>query len=111
MFLTTNHSDTNTSVLNKELGHVVESSLEKPPEEYRMTFALRELSGLNVGETAQLMNTTTSNVKVRLNRAKLMFRKEVEKAYSSEDIYEFNFIYCDNIENIVMKKIFELKNS
>ncbi len=41
------------------------------------------------------MNTTQSNVKVRLNRAKMMLRKEIEKTYTPEDIYEFNLIYCD----------------
>lgn len=111
MFLTTNHSDTNKSVLNRELSHVIESSLEKLPEAYRMTFALRELTGLNVAETAQLMNTTTSNVKARLNRAKLMLRKEVEKTYSSQDIYEFNLIYCDKIVDAVMEKISQNKVS
>jgi RNA polymerase sigma-70 factor (ECF subfamily) len=70
-----------------------------------MTFTLRELTGLNVSETAELLNITTSNVKVRLNRAKMMMRKEIEKIYSSEDIYEFNLIHCDKIVNVVMKKI------
>lgn len=108
MFLTTNHSDTNKSVLTKELSHVIEYAVQKLPEDYKMTFTLRELAGLNVSETAQVMNTTTSNVKVRLNRAKLMLRKEVEKLYSVQDIYEFNLIYCDKIVDAVMKKIFKL---
>jgi len=34
-----------------------------------------------------------------------MLRKEIEKIYSPEDIYEFNLIYCDKIVNEVMKKI------
>jgi RNA polymerase sigma-70 factor (ECF subfamily) len=58
-----------------------------------------------VADTAELLNITTSNVKVRLNRAKMMLRKEIEKIYSPEDIYEFNLIYCDKIVNEVMKKI------
>jgi RNA polymerase sigma-70 factor (ECF subfamily) len=111
MFLATNHSDTDKAVLNKELSHVIESSLEKLPEAYRMTFALRELTGLNVAETAQLMNTTTSNVKARLNRAKLMLRTEVEKLYSSQDIYEFNLIYCDKIVDSVMKRIAQIQSN
>ncbi len=111
MFPTTNHSDTNKSVLTRELSHVIESAVQKLPEDYKMTFTLRELAGLNVSETAQVMNTTTSNVKVRLNRAKLMLRKEVEKLYSVQDIYEFNLIYCDKIMDAVMKKIFKLNTN
>ncbi len=71
--------------------------------DYRMTFTLRELTGLSITETAELMSVTSSNVKVRLNRAKLMLRKEIEKIYSTADIYEFNLIYCDRIVNAVMK--------
>jgi RNA polymerase sigma factor (sigma-70 family) len=109
MFPTNNPNDTSKSVINKELSQVIEAALEKLPENYRITFTLRELSGLNVNETAEVMNTTTSNVKVRMNRAKLMLRKEIEKIYSAEDIYEFNLIYCDKIVDRVMNKILEIK--
>jgi len=105
MFLTTSHSNPDRSVVNKELKNVIEAALKNLPEDYRMTFTLRELTGLSVAETAELLNITASNVKVRLNRAKMMLRKEIEKIYSPEDIYEFNLIYCDKIVNEVMKKI------
>jgi RNA polymerase sigma-70 factor (ECF subfamily) len=108
MFMSENRSDTGASVLNRELSRIIESSLEKLPEDYRMTFTLRELTGLNVAETAELTNTTTANVKVRLNRAKVMLRKEIEKVYSADEIYEFNLIYCDKIVDNVMKRISEM---
>ena len=105
MFLTTNNIQPDKTVINKELNNVIEASLNKLPDDYRITFTLRELAGLSVSETAELMNITASNVKVRLNRAKLMLRKEIEKIYSSEEIYEFNLIYCDKIVDRVMHKI------
>lgn len=105
MFLKNNHSDTEKSVINRELNKVIEVSLEKLSENYRMTFTLRELTGLSVDETAEIMDTTASNVKVRLNRAKMMLRKEIEKTYTPEDIYEFNLIYCNETVDGVMKEI------
>ena len=105
MFLTTNHSNPDQTVINKELKNVIEAALRNLPEDYRITFTLRELTGLNVADTSELLNITGSNEKVRLNRAKMMLRKEIEKIYSPEDIYEFNLIYCDKIVNEVMKKI------
>lgn len=104
-----NNTDVIEMVMKKELKNVIEDSLSKISEEYRMTFALRELAGLSVNDTAELMNTTKSNVKVRLNRAKVMLRKEIEKTYSSEDLYEFNLIYCDRIVDNVLHKISFLK--
>ena len=91
--------------MNRELNHVIEKSLSKVPVEYRMVFSLREISGLNVAETAEALNITESNVKVRLNRAKNMLRKEIELIYNAEDIFEFNLIYCNEVVNGVMEKI------
>jgi RNA polymerase sigma-70 factor (ECF subfamily) len=34
-----------------------------------------------------------------------MLRKEIEKSYSPNDIFEFNLIYCDAIVNRVMNNI------
>ena len=95
--------------MNRELNHVIEKSLSKVPVEYRMVFSLREISGLNVAETAEALNITESNVKVRLNRAKNMLRKEIEQIYNAEDIFEFNLIYCNEVVNGVMEKIKTLK--
>ena len=108
MFLQDNHSDNGNSVINRELSKVIEACLQKLPNEYRTTFTLRELTGLSIAETAEVMHITPSNVKVRLNRAKAMLRKEIEKTYTPEDIYEFNLIYCDRIVDAVMKKIDDL---
>jgi RNA polymerase sigma-70 factor (ECF subfamily) len=111
MFSSSNHSDNGKSVINKELNNIIESCLRMLPDDYRITFALRELTGLSVAETAEIMHTSTSNVKVRLNRAKVLLRKEIEKTYSPEDIYEFNLIYCDQIVDAVMKKIYSMEGT
>ncbi|MBL7910550.1 MAG: sigma-70 family RNA polymerase sigma factor [Bacteroidia bacterium] len=100
-----NHAGTEKTVLNKELGHVLENALNKIPEVYRVVFTLRELNGLNVSETSEVTNITETNVKARLSRAKTMLRSEIEKMYSPEDIYEFNLVYCDRIVERVMLQI------
>ena len=91
--------------MNKELKHVIENALQNIPPNYRIVFTLRELGGFSVSETAAVLDIRESNVKVRLNRAKAMLRKEVEKVYSTEDVFQFNLIYCDKIVDGVMKKI------
>jgi len=101
-------SHTNTTemlLLNKELGTILENALEQIPQNYKMVFALRELSGLNVAETAEALDISESNVKVRFNRAKGMLRAEIEKTYSLDDIYKFTLVYCDKIVNHVISAI------
>ena len=105
MFTNKNNGNTEKTLLNKELSKVIEEAIEKIPFEYRMVFSLREINGMNIAETAEALDISETNVKARLSRAKAMLRKEIEKRYSSEDIYEFNLIYCDMMVKRVMDKI------
>lgn len=93
---------TEANVLNRELSIILEKSLEKIPVHYRTVFLLREVEGLSVAETADMLNLTAVNVKVRLNRAKTLLQKELEKYYSKAQLYDFNLVYCD----IVVKNVF-----
>ncbi|MFA5297300.1 MAG: sigma-70 family RNA polymerase sigma factor [Lutibacter sp.] len=97
--------DTNKTIMNKELNSVIENALLQISMDYRMVFILREVNGLNVKETADALNISEANVKVRLNRAKATLRENIEKSYSTEEIFDFNLIYCDAIVERVMKII------
>jgi RNA polymerase sigma-70 factor (ECF subfamily) len=107
LFSNNQYADTNKTIMNRELNFVIENALQQVPIDYRMVFTLREINGLNVAETADTLNISETNVKARLNRAKTMLRKEVEKSYSAEDIFEFNLVYCDAMVHRVMSKIKE----
>jgi len=96
-------------LMNKELGKIVEDALKNMPDDYKIVFTLRELNGFSVGETANVLNISEGNVKVRLNRAKSMLRTGIEKMYVPEDIFEFNLVYCDEIVNSVLKRISVIK--
>ncbi len=103
-----NSNETEKTIETRELSKILETSLSQIPLDYRMVFSLREVSGLNVAETAELMNISEANVKVRLNRSKAMLRREIEKNYAPTELFEFNLIYCDTMVNNVMKRINEL---
>ncbi|HQE11892.1 MAG TPA: sigma-70 family RNA polymerase sigma factor [Flavipsychrobacter sp.] len=100
--------DTQHIVQNRELGHILEEALGQLAEDYRMVFSLREINGLSVAETASVLNITEENVKVRLHRAKSMLRKEVEKSYSPNELFEFHATYCNAMTTRVMSIINEL---
>ncbi|MGN6194282.1 MAG: sigma-70 family RNA polymerase sigma factor [Ginsengibacter sp.] len=106
------HSTNNEKItVNKELGHIIENAIHQIPEDYRIVFTLRELNGLSVAETAEALDISESNVKVRMNRAKGMLQKEIKKMYSVDEIFEFNLIYCDAMVEKVMNRIADLKNN
>lgn len=105
MFSDNSQTDTNKIMMNKELNFIIENALTQIPLDYRMVFSLREIAGLNVAETAQSLDISESNVKVRFNRAKAMLRKQIEKSYIAAELYEFNLIYCDAMVLNVMNTI------
>lgn len=105
MYSNNRHTNPTETLINRELNHVIENSLGKVPMEYRVVFSLREINGLNLAETAEILNITEANVKVRLHRAKAMLRKEIEKVYSVEELFEFNLIYCDGMVERVMSTL------
>ena len=95
-----------TSIIDKrEIGALIEKALMRVPLDYRLVFTMREMNGFNVEETAKALNISSVNVRVRLNRAKALLRKEIEKVYSSEELFPFNLIYCDQVVSNVMGKI------
>ena len=101
--LYTNTDEPNMS--RKEMAKLLECSLEKLPIAYKTVFVLREMEGFSVAETASMLDISSINVKVRLNRAKTMLHKELEKLYSTSDLFEFNLVYCDEVVKNVFEKI------
>lgn len=99
------NNDTHQDILSKELGSVIETALENIPLDYKMVFSLREINGMSTEETAEALDITEANVKVRLNRAKGMLRERIQKAYTPEEIFEFNLVYCDAMVERVMSEI------
>jgi RNA polymerase sigma factor (sigma-70 family) len=92
-------------LINKELGHVLESALVQIPEKYRLVFVLREMEGLNIAETIDILGITEANVKVRLNRAKGMLRDSLSSYYKNDTIFHFHLSKFDLIVNRVLNFI------
>lgn len=92
-------------MMNVELKTILEQSIRELPDKYRAVFVLREIENLNVGETGECLSLTETNVKVRLNRAKAMLKKSLDKYYSKEDIFHFHLRRCDIITDAVMNHI------
>jgi RNA polymerase sigma factor (sigma-70 family) len=107
MFTPMQSASDDKNVVRREFSRILQNSLEQVPLSYRAVFILREVEGFSTADTADLLNITPMNVKVRLNRAKAMLQKLLEGLYSSSDLYEFNLVYCDAIVNKVFQKINE----
>ena len=71
-------------LLNEELSNTLKETISSLPEKYRVIILLRDMEGFGTDETAQILNLTPANVKVRLHRARLFLREKL-KAYYEPD--------------------------
>jgi len=90
-----------SAILNKELASVLEDALLGIQEKYRTVFVLREIEELSIAETAEVLDLTESNVKVRLNRAKTMLQQKLNNYYRNDAVFSFHLVRCDRVVNAV----------
>ena len=65
-------------LLNEELAEMIDQAILSLPEKYRMVIVLRDIEGFSTAETAQILELSASNVKVRLHRARLFLREKLK---------------------------------
>lgn len=58
---------------------LLDDALAKLDEKHRLVFMLRDVEGLSVRETAEALNLSEANVKVRLLRARLQLREQLTR--------------------------------
>jgi RNA polymerase sigma-70 factor (ECF subfamily) len=92
-------------VLNSELKTTLELSIRKLPEKYRTVFIMREMESMTVAETMDCLGLSAANVKVRLNRAKVMLRNELKDYLKGDDVFQLYKPHCDRIVSHVMGTI------
>jgi RNA polymerase sigma-70 factor (ECF subfamily) len=71
-------------LLNEELAGSINQGILSLPKKYRMVIVLRDVEGFSTAETAQILNLSPANVKVRLHRDRLFLRDKL-KGYFDND--------------------------
>jgi len=71
-------------LLNAELAGVINREILNIPKKYRMVIVLRDIEEFSTAETAQILNLSPANVKVRLHRARLFLRDKLKGYFENE---------------------------
>ena len=66
-------------VERNEVRRLLDDALARLDEKHRLVFLLRDVEGLSVKETADALELSEANVKVRLLRARLQLREELTR--------------------------------
>lgn len=67
-----------------EVRRLLDQALAELDDKYRVVFVLRDIEGLSTKATAELLELTEANVKVRLLRARLLLRERLTEALGDE---------------------------
>ena len=99
--------DPEKSMAQREIQHVVEGAIDELPEPFRIVFITRVLEGMNVEETAEILDLKPETVKTRLHRARAMLRDNVEKKIGPVVMEAFPFAgrRCDRLTAAVLKRL------
>ena len=99
--------DPEKSMAQREIQHVVEGAIDELPEPFRIVFITRVLEGMNVEETAEILDLKPETVKTRLHRARAMLRDNVEKKIGPVVMEAFPFAgrRCDRLTDAVLKRL------
>lgn len=96
-----------SGMIIKELGVALEEAIMRLPEKYRTVFIMREIEHMNTAETKECLGLSETNVKVRLNRAKLLLRDSLNHYHKQEELFPFHLSRCNQLTARVMQYIIE----
>jgi RNA polymerase sigma-70 factor (ECF subfamily) len=99
--------DPEKTMAQREIQHVVEHAIDELPEAFRIVFITRVIEGMNVEETAELLDLKPETVKTRLHRARTMLRENVERKIGPVVMEAFPFAgkRCERLTEAVLKRL------
>lgn len=83
----------------------LENAIQQLPDAYQTVFIMREIELLSGRETAESLQISESNVKVRLHRAKAMLRKTISQSAVGSEVFSFRGARCDRLVQAVFQKL------
>jgi RNA polymerase sigma-70 factor (ECF subfamily) len=102
---------------NSEIRRLLEEAVEKLPDSYRIVFMLRDVEEMSTIDTANALEITEENVKIRLHRARVLLRKSLyaRAGIERKEAFNFNAVRCDrvvkNVFERIQKQVIGAKNS
>ena len=95
---------------DRELVALLQDAVLALPDNYRSVLMMRDIEEMSTTDTAQALDLTEENVKVRLHRARALLRRELFARAGAQRGQAFPFMgaRCDRMVESVMQRIAEL---
>jgi RNA polymerase sigma-70 factor, ECF subfamily len=92
---------------DSEMRSLLESAVASLPDDYRTVWMMRDVEGMSTAETAECLNISEQNVKVRLFRARAIIRRHLVDRAGAASSKAFLFMgdRCDRVVENVLARI------
>jgi RNA polymerase sigma-70 factor, ECF subfamily len=99
--------DPEREAFGHELGALIESAVDRLGDGYREVFMLRQVEGLSIAETADVLGLSEDVVKTRFSRAKSALQRDLldRTGAASGKAFTFGQARCDRMVAAVMERI------
>lgn len=99
--------DPERTMAQRQILELVERATDRLPDVYRTVFVARVIEGLNIDETAALLDLRPETVKTRLHRARALVRKALDDQIGPVllDAFPFAGRRCERLTAAVMQRL------
>ena len=100
-------SSPEASVMRKQLAKLLENTVAQLPESFRVVFVLREVEGLSVEETADVLQIPPQTVKTRFLRARRRLQQMLDPELRSAfgEVFPFAGADCEALTLRILKRL------
>jgi RNA polymerase sigma-70 factor, ECF subfamily len=105
--MTTSDRSPEQQTFDSEMRGLMEAAVDSLSNEYREVLVMRDIEGMTTSETAECLNITEDNVKVRLFRARATIRRVLfdRAGAASPSAFQFLGARCDRMVHDVLQRI------
>jgi len=95
------------AAVRAQMRDLVERTLDRLPEDFRIVFVLRAVEEMSVEETAAVLGIPEATVRTRHFRARSLLRESLSREIdvAERDLYDFGGVHCDRIVARVVERL------
>ena len=95
------------AAVRAQMRELVERTLDRLPEDFRVVFVLRAVEEMSVEETAAVLGIPEATVRTRHFRARSLLRESLSREIdvAERDLYDFGGAHCDRIVARVVERL------
>jgi RNA polymerase sigma-70 factor, ECF subfamily len=100
-------NDPEQTMAQRQILHLVEQTLDKLPEIFRVVFVARMIEGMSVEETAEILGLKQETVKTRLHRARQLLRDQLDRQIGPlfTEAFPFAGRRCERLTQAVLQRL------